>query len=62
MTAEHGRKVQRQPSPAKAFCRTLSRIGKRIIIIFKGSYVQPDCIAASPCESGGQAPGLDGLH
>ena len=45
MTAERGRKVlrghkvQRQPSPAKAFCRTLSRIGKLIIIIFGGSYV-----------------------
>ena len=35
MTAERGRKIQRLPSPAKAFRRTLSRIGKRIIIIFE---------------------------
>ena len=39
MPAERGRKIQRQPSPAKAFRRTLSRIGNRIIIIFEGSYV-----------------------
>ena len=39
MTAEHGRKIQRQPSSAKAFRRTISRIVKRIIIVFEGSYV-----------------------
>ena len=39
MTAEHGRKVQWQPLPAKAFRRTLSRIGKRIVIFLEGSYV-----------------------
>ena len=39
MPAERGREIQRQLSPAKAFRRTLSRIGKRIIIIFVGSYI-----------------------
>ena len=53
MPPERGRKIQRQPSLAKAFRRTLYRLGKRIIIIFEGSYVYPDCIASSPCGSGG---------
>ena len=62
MPPERGRKIQRQLSPTNAFRRTLYRISKRIIIIFEGSYVSPDYIASSPCGSGGQATGLDGLH
>ena len=35
MTAERGRKIQRQPSAVKALRRTFSRIGKRIIVQFE---------------------------
>ena len=58
-TAERGREYNCSHRTAKTFHhRTLSRIGKRVIIIFDGVYVSAYCIASSPDEGGGENYGV----